>query len=364
MTIKKVLGSLSADAEKKAATKVLYLPCNKSHFDLAIIMAERSCYDSYIYASEFDLLTRDYLSGNKNSKVSFFMNINSVATFLPVIDKVIVFIGSVMPFILKDINKIFSLCLKVQKDIYEVPHGLFHSGHNIIDDSKLIHTSSNFEGLGGMLPSIATKKLSWFGPDGFGYPRYLKAQQPKEKVLPIFTLITSNTNWYLYSMADKRNFIKELYSYAKVNPREIFIWCPHPAEFASDTFSSVAMEYRPANIFLYGLDKDIYFNGLEGADDLIPYCDYAISTVTTCLLDYEIHNKKVNIFSCDGVNDLLKNFISKHCFNKSSQISKDICFIRTGLLDYFDSEKFDRLISQSTNQNDSINHHYLSSFIE
>lgn len=364
MTIKKVLGSLLTNIEQKDVTKVLYLPCNKSQFDIALILAERSRYESYIYAEEFDLLARNYLSVNENSKVSFLININSVASFLPVINKIIVFIGSVTPFLSHNFNKIFSLCLKVKKDIYEVPHGLFQSGYNLTDDSKIIDTGSNTEGLGGMLPSMASKKLSWFGPDGFGYPRHLRNMMHKEKILPAFTLITSNTNWYLYAMPDKRAFIKEVFLYAKKHPQEIFIWCPHSAEFSPENFSYVAMEYRPANILLYGIDKDIYFNDLEGADDLIPYCDYAISTVSTCILDYEIHNKRVNIFSCDGVDDLLKGFISKHCFNKSSQISKDISEIRTGLLEYFDAEKFDKLISQSINHNDSNKHHYLSCFID
>lgn len=362
MTGSNILGYITTENETNN-TKVLYLPCNKSQFDMALILSEKSFFGGYVFASEFELAARDYAASKPDSRVSFFLNLNSVASFLPSIDKVVVFVGSVTPFLSSDINKIVSVCLQVKKEIYEVPHGLFQSGYNLSDTSSFIHTSSNVDGFGGMLPSITTKKLFWYGKNGFGYPRYLDKIEVEGRVLPVFTLITSNTNWYLYSMRDKRAFFKEIYSYAENNPSTMFIWCPHPAEFVPDTFSSVAMEYRPKNIFIYGLDKDIYFNGLEGSDDLIPYCEYAISTVSTCLLDYEIYNKRVNIFSCEGVERLHADFISKHCFTRSDQISKDSCIVRTGLLKPFDSKKFDSLISQNSNQRDLIDYFYLSSFV-
>lgn len=363
MTIEIIKGRFYPFEQLEKSTKILYLPCNKSQLDMAIIYSEQSYFKSYIYACDYQAQARDYLSANLESKISFILTLNSAASMLPGLDRVVVFVGSVSPFISPDVNKIVATCLKVKIPVIEVPHGFFQTGYNLVDDSRLIDTRSNHHGLGDGLPSISNVKLQWSGEDGFGYPRTAKRDHYKKRVLPEFTLITSNTNWFLYSMADKRNFFKAVFDYAEQRDKEIFLWCPHPAERVSGTFSSHIRDFRPRNLYIYGFEDDLYFNGIEGADDLIPYCSYAISTVSTCLLDYEIYQKKVNIFSCDGVEDLVNTLEQKSTFRRSEEISRNAQNIITGHLKEFDARKFDELLSQTICEDSFVNHYYLSSFI-
>jgi len=164
---------------------------------------------------------------------------------------------------------------------------------------------------------------------------------------------------FLYSLADKRKFYKELFEYVKTKPDEILIWCPHPAEMMVNTFSKSACEFKPNNLLHYGLHEDIYFHGIEGSDDLIFYCSYAISTVTTCLLDYEIHDKRVNVFDCIGVRRLISKFKSISKFSQAEEIKKNAVKIETVFLKKFDVKIFDDLISQSITDDSFKNYHYI-----
>jgi len=343
--------------------KVLYLPANRSQFNMALIFAESSKFDSFIYINEYDYLVRNYLEKNISSKVKFFLKETSVVDFLPVIDKVVVFFGSVTPFIQNSLGKIILTCLRTKIPIFEVPHGLFQSGQNLVDNSRLIDTNSYDDGVGENLPSLTNIKLSWLGEDGFGYPRTALKNVYKDRVIPKFILITSNTNWFLYSQPDKRKFYKEIFEYAKINSDEIFIWCPHPAELMSNNFSHAVIDFRPNNLLLYGLHNDIYFHNIEGTDDLIPYCEYGISTVSTCLLDYEIHSKRVNIFNSKGVENLIARFNSASSFYESNQISHDAKIINTGMLKNYDAIKFDQLLSQDVNIKEFVDYNYLSAYV-
>ncbi|KGT90765.1 hypothetical protein [Enterobacter cancerogenus] len=363
MNIQTIKGTYTTIGNKKTTNKVIYLPFNNSHLDIALILAESSTFDSYIYVENFDIKAREYLRQNPETKIKFILDRDSVAGLLPNMSKVVVFLGYVVPFIPFHINEIVATCLKVKLPIYEVPHGMFQTGINITDDSKLISTRSHYYGFGQTLPSISNIKLYWFGENGFGYPRTVKFENYKERQLPNFTLITSNTNWYLYSPKDKRKFYTEVFNYARENPSEIFIWCAHPAEFSENAYSSNALNLRPENIYLYGLDKDIYFHGLEGTDDLIPYCEYGISTVTTCLLEFEIHKKRVNVFTCPGVEKLISEIEEKHVFSNRQEIKKSASYLKTGFLKNFDPELYDQQLSNDHIIDENNNHNYLSSFL-
>jgi len=330
---------------------------------MSLIFAENSKYDSYIYVNGYELIARNYIKANPASKIKFFLTENSVADFLPTIDKVVVFYGSVTQFAMSSFKKIIIACMKTKKPLYEVPHGLFQSGQNLVDNSNLIDTNSYYDGIGENLPSLTNMKLNWSGSDGFGYPRTALKEKYSDRVLPKFTLVTSNTNWFLYSQSDKRRFYKEIFDYAERNSNEVFIWCPHPAELMPDTFSFAAMDFKPNNFLLYGLHNDIYFHGIEGTDDLIPYCEYGISTVTTCLLDYEIHSKRVNIFNCSGVENLIAEFEDATSFCSAEEIQNEAKKIITGFLKDYDPEHFDRLLSQKVDHNSFKDSSYLSSFL-
>jgi len=354
---------ISTTSKTECREEVLYLPGNKSHFQMSLIFAESSSYTSYIFVNGHETIAREYINNNPSSKIKFFLTENSVADFLPIITKVIVFFGSVNQIAMSSLKKIVLTCLKTQTPLYEVPHGLFQSGQNLVDNSIFIDTNSYYDGIGQNLPSLTNLKLSWTGEEGFGYPRTALKHDYPPRVLPVFTLVTSNTNWFLYSLSDKRRFYKELFQYVESHDEEIFIWCPHPAELMPNTFSLAAMDFKPNNLLLYGLHNDIYFHGIEGTDDLIPYCEYAISTVTTCLLDYEIHSKRVNVFNCGGVKNLITEFKEVSSFYTAEEISRNAKIIESGMLKDFDPKQFDKLIGQSVSENSYSNYNYLSAFM-
>ncbi|KJV31158.1 hypothetical protein [Pantoea sp. SM3] len=355
-------GIYTAESHEKSRVRLLYLPINQSHFELALIITEESKLQSYIFAENYQLIAKDYIEKNPNTKVKFIFDKVSIAGLLPSIDKLIVFVGYVIPSLPKIFNEILSTCLKVRIPVIEIPHGMFQTGINISDDSKLISIQSQFLGIGSALPSISDRKLVWFGNCGFGYPRTVKRHALNERHLPKFTLITSNTNWYLYSHSDKRRFYTEVFQYAKKNPHEFFIWCPHPAELSSEGFSAGALKYRPENIFIYGRNNDIYFHDLDGANDLIPHCDYAISTISTCLLDYEIFDKRVNIFTCIGTQKLMNILSQKSIFNSHKEITPNASYLRTGLLKDFNSEHYDNLISEEIHIENNFKYQFITSF--
>jgi hypothetical protein len=356
-------GIYTTESDDKSRERLLYLPINKSHFELALILTKKSKFQSYIYAENYQLIAKDYIEDNPNSRVKFIFDKVSIAGLLPSMDKLIVFVGYVIPSLPKVFNEIISTCLKVRIPIIEVPHGMFQTGINISDDSKLISIQSQFLGIGSALPSISDKKLFWFGNCGFGYPRTVKRHALNERCLPKFTLITSNTNWYLYSHSDKRRFYTEVFKYAKTKPLEFFIWCPHPAELSSEGFSAGALKYRPANIFIYGESNDIYFHDLDSADDLIAHCDYAISTISTCLLDYEIFDKRVNLFTCIGTQNLMNIISQKSTFNSHKEITHNATYLKTGLLKEFNSEFYDNMISEDIHIKNNFKHQFITSFM-
>ncbi|KAB8307384.1 hypothetical protein EH228_15440 [Erwinia endophytica] len=347
----------------KMVLKVLYLPCNRSQFEMACIIAKHSKHESYIFIENMEQHIA-YLSDSlKEDKVKLFNNLQSLVSFFKDIDKIVVFIGSIQLFLPDYYNQILSAALKLKKPIYEMPHGLFQSGYNLTDSSKIIDNMSYYYGFGENFPSISTKKIWWYGPGGVGYPRTIYKYNYKERILPEFNLITSNTNWYLYSLFDKRLFFKLVFDYAITKPEEIFIWSPHPAELNDNTYSAMISKFRPKNVLLYGLHNDIYFHNIEGSNDLIPYCKMAISTVSTCLLDYEIHKKKVNLYFNEGTKSIVKKISSVSTFNKIEDILPSPLEISTGLLKEYSPDLFDKIIEETINIEGFVQSDYIGKFI-
>ena len=340
-----VSGSLHALDRNDKDECVLYIATNPSHIEMACSMSESSQYESYIYSEAFDFydLSLDY------HRASFINSLAGVAAVLKRVTRVVTYIGQVNSNIYKQYRSLLSAILKLELPIIELPHGLIQSGYNLDDDSRFIDLSSFYDGIGKSLPSVASLRLTWHGVGSVGYPRHNNLKNFKPKVVPVFTLITTNTNWYLYSVEDKRNFFNILFRYAEENHSRMFIWSPHPAEYLSDTFSQHVAPLRPANVLIYGLTKDIFFDGIEGSNDLIAYCADGISTVSTCLLEYEIHKKSVNVFSTQGVEQIVKSFSVCKTFDGAEQLRLPSKPIVTGMLEDYDPLKFDECLKAAPN---------------
>jgi hypothetical protein len=319
---------------------VLYIAANPSQIEMACIMSEGSKYNSYIYNDGYDFydLSLDY------RRPSFISSIKGVAAILKRVTKIVTYIGQINSNVRKEYRTLLSTALRLEIPIIEMPHGLIQSGYNLDDDSRFIDLSSYYDGIGRSLPSIASMRLAWYGDNSVGYPRHNALKNFKDKVVPNYTLITTNTNWFLYSVEDKRNFFNLLFRFAELNPNKLFIWSPHPAETNEQTYSSHVVPLRPANVLTYGLTKDIYFDGIEGSNDLIAYCQDGITTVSTCLLEYEIHKKPVQVFSTEGVSEILSSLASVKTFSSAKDLLVEPEIVATGMLQDYDPEKFDKFL--------------------
>lgn len=332
---------------------VLYLPLNSSHFKMAKIMAENSKLESFIYYDGYQSMPSE-----ESWEYRLISNAVTVSAMLPAFTKIVCFIPHISinaPGIYK---KIIVTAMQSNISIYEVPHGLFQTGYNLIDDSTSLDITSYYDGIGINLPAVTKKRISWYGDNGIGYPSTMKRDTIQKRILPSFTLISSNTNWYLYSLEDKRKFYTSVFSFAEKNPDSMFIWSPHPAELNAGTYTFALREHLPANIHLYGIKEDIYFHGIDCTDDLIPYCEYGISTLSTCLLDYEIYNKPVNIFSCDGTRNIINSLHEFHEFDSDEQLTSNPKNLKTGFLKDYNPEKFDNFLNQHDSLETVINPGY------
>lgn len=336
-----VLKCYSEDAN---VDRVLYLPLNNSHLNMAKIMAQQSEYESFIYYNGHSIMPMEEAA---NYRV--IANAISLTALFPAFTKIVYFVPHINPNAPDTYRKIMKAALRSGIALYEVPHGLFQTGYNLTDDASLIDIASYYDGIGINLPPLTKNRAKWYGDDGIGYPATIKKSTLKPRILPDFTLISSNTNWYLYSLADKRNFYNFVFSFAEKNADKMFIWSPHPAELNADTYSAALRHYLPGNIYLYGMENDIYFHGIDCTDDLIPYCECAISTVSTCLLDYEMHHKAVNIFFCDGTEKITQSFVEADFFMNEQQLTMTPKKLITGYLKEYNPVLFDKFLSRPAN---------------
>lgn len=322
---------------------ILYVAANPSQVEMACAMSESSRFNSYIYSEGFDFydLSLDY------KRAEFLSSLKNVAAILKRITRIVTYIGQVNSNIRKEYRNLLSAALKLEIPIIELPHGLIQSGYNLDDDSRFIDLSSYYEGIGKSLPSIASMRLTWYGENSVGYPRHNAFKNFKDKIVPRYTVITTNTNWFLYSVEDKRHFFNVVFKFAERNPSRIFIWSPHPAESNEQTYSNHVIPLRPANVLTYGLTKDIFFDGIEGSNDLIAYCEDGISTLSTCILEYEIHKKNVQVFSTVGVENILSAFTSCKTFESIDELSESSEPVITGMLEDYNNERFDELVAMA-----------------
>lgn len=328
---------------------ILILTYTKPQLDLALIVAEASKHNYIIFNPDIDPIMA--MDTERYNMTRMILEYGDLLTIIPLADKIIIFVGEIVQSVPQNFQTALKLALQLRKPVIEVPHGLFQPGFNITDDSQFIVHSSFYYGSNNTLLSLAHKKISWYLPDGVGFPRTLCKNAYPKRILPKYTLITTNTNWYLYSLQDKIQVLTYIRDHAVAHPNELFIWQPHPAEIISNTSNTMPCKYifnmRPANVLEYGITKDIYFHGIDSTEDLIAYCSRGISTVSTCIIDFEIHRKPIHVFECEGTKNLSDSFESCSLFSSSADLDIPPKQIRTGYLKDFDVQAFDAAVESA-----------------
>ena len=334
--------------------KICYLTQNRSQFQLACLSCLGSRHNYTVFNQDKDLELH-ILAGiiefdSNNTKFCF--EVNTIKAIFERFDVVITTVGHYSPVMNKDFKSIIDLSLRNKIPIIDVPHGLFQFGHNFWDDSQIINLASCDYGSGDWIESFCSSQINWFrdAQKSPGYPRYNSSLIRKQTCVPDFTLITTNSNWYLYDKSWQRSFLAFITDYSFQNPDELIIWSPHPAEVQnSPAIKNYIENLLPPNLFVYGRQYQLKFYGLETTEDLIAFCQKGITTVSTCLLDYELNKKDIVVLSSDSTDSLVKCFKDVSFINLPNQLRSPINFTKpeTGYLFPYDVNIFDQMIVSS-----------------
>lgn len=327
----------------------LYITNNLSQAELALLSVVGSEFDYLVYINnthkEYNLLT-DYALP-ENAKIT--SDFKSVIMLTTIFSAVITTVGHISPVLTPKIISIMKACVAAEIPIVEVPHGLYQWGFNFSDDSKFVNTASHTLGGGYPVPSFADFQMSWFDNSGVGYPRHRpeKIKVTNDVVVPKYTVITTNTNWYMYNFNDQRVLAQSIFEFAKAHPGRMFIWCHHSAELNGMNLINNMYGAKPTNIFRYGHDKDVYFHGLDTTEEVIEHAEAGISTISTCLVDYEIHGIPTAIFANEGLSTVQES-MSEASFFTGPERLRTIEFKKpvTGRLERFDVSHFDENLNE------------------
>jgi hypothetical protein len=328
--------------------KFIYITNNESQFELALLSTSNSIFEFLIFIEKdlYDIKT----NYNIPSNVKVSNDVGSIIMMFPKFNGVVTTVGHLSPVLSNAIKKILKVGAQLNLPLIEVPHGLYQWGYNLTDDSQIVNVGSFEYGSGGVVPTVADCQINWFCEDGPGYPRNQveTLRRSIEAIVPEYTVITTNTNWYMYGHFEQRTLFNILFSYAMENPEQIFIWCPHPAEVKKGTLLASMLAVKPQNIFLYGLTKEIYFDGVDTTEDVIRYAKNGVSTVSSCLMDYEIHKTPLMLFSSEGLSQIIKSLGTTSTFSTTREFKETQAKpIVTNLLYSYKVDRFDSYLDSS-----------------
>ena len=333
---------------------VCYLTQNLSHFHLACLSCIGSQNNYVVFnpdkETELHVLAKNFEFDSTNTRFCF--DASTLKCVINSFDVIITTMGFWAPTMHNDIREICKIALSFKIPVIDVPHGLFQFAHNFWDDSQVISLISSKYGANNLVKSFCSAQISWFrdNPIGPGYPRSRLSKKFENLCVPDFTLITSNTNWFLYDDRWQRSFLRFVTKYAYDNPEELIIWSPHPAEVPNSPLIKNYIEnLLPPNLFVYGKQYQLNFYGIECTEDLIANCKKGITTVSTCLIDYELHNKDTVVLSSNSTQNLIDSLKNVSSINLPDQLTSNIQFTKpeTGYLFPYNVKMFDQLILSS-----------------
>ena len=278
--------------------------------------------------------------------IQIIFDLKSVYMILNRVQLVLTTVAHFSPVLPTAIYRFFKAVSDCCIPIVEAPHGLYQWGYGFVDNSKIVNAASFDHGMGVRVDSFADFQIDWFGNNGVGYPRFQSeiVSESCQLGLPEYTLITSNLNWFMYSFQDQRVFIDQVFSYASAHKDNLFIWKSHPAERHVNLLE-VIRKASPENLYLYGVRHEFYFHGINSAEKLIANCSKAITTVSTCLADYQIYQKPVAVYSCKGLEPIIETSTKVSIFNSEFTLGESsFSQVDTGRVHPFSVSKFDAIL--------------------
>ena len=184
-----------------------------------------------------------------------------------------------------------------------------------------------------------------------GYPLY--NNKNVKKIKGEYTLILSNLHWNIYTDSQRNLFYTSVIQLVKNNPDTLFVWKMHHGEIANlnkvKEIFSIWGEMKRNIIFT---NDDSLFK-YTSTSDLIKNSKNVISTVSTVLLECEIHHKPTIVFETQAINYLINKIKRKTTFRNYDELKKrynnKYLNLRTGLLIQYNNSIFREAINKFYN---------------
>ena len=233
--------------------------------------------------------------------------------------------------------------------VLELQHGLFQIGLHYYD------VPSGVSFWGDSLPSksFAERVLAFYPPvrrtpssTVIGYPPYSGKRSAAGG--GEYLLVLTNLHWPTYTMDEKMSFFDAVVALVELHPELPVIWKMHHGETspASKINQKVreVLERHPAakeRIRFAHLDAELKN---RTAAEIISGAKYVVSSVSTVLLDCEMHRRPTAVYACASNDCLVKMIKSADFFCDGDSLvamfGKGLRPIRTGKLRPYDNDAF------------------------
>ena len=205
--------------------------------------------------------------------------------------------------------------------VLELQHGLFQLGlHYSSKPNKDAFKSDCLP-----LASYADYVLTYYPtllPNEIviGYPLYNKKNMPNIK--GEYTLILSNLHWNIYTDSQRNLFYTSVIQLIKNNPNTLFIWKMHHGEIAQlNKVKEILNTWGEMKKNIIFTNEDSLFK-YTSTSDLIKNSKNVISTVSTVLLECEMHHKPTIIFETQNIKCLVDKIQRKTTFQNYQELKE------------------------------------------
>ena len=233
--------------------------------------------------------------------------------------------------------------------VLELQHGLFQIGlhYNSTPNkdafrSDCLPLTSYADYVLTYYPSLQPNEIV------IGYPLY--NNETMKNIKGEYTLILSNLHWNIYTDSQRNLFYTSIIQLIKNNPDTLFIWKMHHGEIANlNKAKEILNTWGEMKKNIIFTNDDSLFK-YTSTSDLIKNSKNVISTVSTVLLECEIHHKPTIIFETQAIKCLINKIQRKTTFHNYQELKKaynsKYLNLRTGHLIQYDNSIFREAINK------------------
>lgn len=242
--------------------------------------------------------------------------------------------------------------------VLEIQHGLFQLGlhYSAKPDKESFKSDCLY------LPSYADYVLTYYKTSlpneiVIGYPLYTK--ENIHTIKGEYTLILSNLHWSVYTDSQKNLFYTSIIQLIQNNPDTLFIWKMHHGEIKQlDKIKEILKIFGEMKKNIIFTSDDNLFK-YTTTSELIKNSKNVISTISTVLLECEMHNKPTLIYQSSAVQCLINKIKQKDTFRNYEELEAkynlNLQPIKTGLLQKYNNNTVKQTIDRYYKTPDNAN---------